>query len=845
MASGKEGKRSRASSRHGREGWITWMRDNAMASAKSKMVREWIPIMVEQLDFDDTSMEELVLSAPDGFKSNVSELRSDPGSSWGYLVVPRISGIPSPLSKSVGKHQQNRVKIDPKDRKLRPGDPDLDRGASALICLEVDHSGTPIEDLDEKHDPYSRLLDDCGKLLATYDYVRVKNGYPATDVRNPKGKGASDNLRRKTIDVSPGISRAFQFMIEDGRVEEARALLDKLQPILAKEIEETFPLGKIVACAWHCNSGMPEKLGILHLDVWLHSTELRTEIIGSKKKSKLLRIWNAGGLDHGGPGPGICAWDRHMRALGNEMEVLAPGRCFEVRFSMEQKENRAISRKRPGTANRDVRLHRRFDDLVGDALPDDYLARGMSAYREHLLNVYAGGEPKFDAMIADPKAHDRKRARLVRAMLVIRSLRSFLSKGENRLSSAREKQVKSSADARREIGRKLVETKKQMRSKGRKIGKRLAQIKSMQRELDAKDQELFQNTEILDLNEQNLTGQLNDLKADRAALTQLEHKLRQEALFEGLLQARQLFFGKNAKTPNATSVKELAAEFKGELFEAADRKAIKILRIAHHQIAPRKADRPMATTLDEVVEQIETDIKVVRDSAVLAAWKKVFGILAPSEEVGERTPKEIEGAIRSSLVEKVGQGLKAIMAVLGKPGDEENITLENLEEQASDAANDFRRTVERDIVESVWERMELKDDWENDVKNITTSQIKELIEERSYALRDGAHAASDYARRGMLNAILGPAGITLKKDPLLNPVEMAKSKVRELKSIRDLTEQLVWHSEDLKAVNSDSDTGVLILRLRNLMPEPEEETIQVNKIRIVKDQENEKKEPDV
>lgn len=822
------------------------MRDNAMASAKSKMVRDWIPIMVEQLAFDDTSIEELVLSAPDGFKSNVSELRSDPGSSWGYLVVPRISGILSPLSASAGKNQKDRAKIDPKDRKLRPGDPDLDRGASALIPLEYDHSGTPVEDLDEKYDPYSRLLDDCGKLLATYDYVRVKNGYPATDVRNPKGKGATDNLRRKTIDVSPGISRAFQFMIEDGRVVEARALLDKLQPILAKEIEETFPLGKVVACGWHCNSGMPEKLGILHLDVWLHSTELRTEIIGSKKKSKLLRIWNAGGLDHGGPGPGICAWDRHMRALGNEMEVLAPGRCFEVRYSMEQKENRAISRKRPGTANRDVRLHRRFDDLVGDALPDDYLARGMSAYRAHLLNVYAGGEPKFDAMIADPKAHDRKRARMVRAMQVIRSRRSFLSKREDRLSSAVEKQVKSSADARREIGRKLVETKKQTRSKGRRIGKRLAQIKSEQREIDAKDQELFQNTEILDSNEQNLMGQLDMLKADRAALTKLEYELRQGAAFQGLLTARQLLFGENVKTPNATSVKELNLEFKGELIKAVDRKAIKILRIAHDKILPIKADRPEAKTLDDVVQQIGTDIKMFRDNAVLAAWKAVFGILVPGEKVGGRTPKEIEGAIRSSLVKKVAQGLKSIMAALGRSGYEEKITLEKLEEQALAAADNFKETVEREIVESVWERMELTDDWEEDVKKIPTSRIKELIEARTHALRDGAHAASDYARRGMLNAILGPAGIALKKDPLLDSVEMAKSKVRELKNIRDLTERLVWRSDELKSVNSNSDAGELIKKLRNLMPEPtEEETVQELKIRDEKEQEKQNKEPEI
>ena len=827
MASGKEGKRSRASARHGREGWKTWMADNQMAKAKSKMVRDWIPVMIEEMVFDHTTSEEIVLSSPDGFKSHISELRSHPGSSWGYLVVSRIEGDRTPPTKTAKKARLGRPKLGPVDRHPRPGDPDLDKGAAALLPLDVDHSGIPVKDLDENDDPYSRLLDDCGRVLATYDYVRTKNGSPALDVRKPNGKGATDNLRRKTIDVSPGISRAFQLMIEDGKVEEARTILEKLQPILATEIERTFPLGKIVACGWHCNSGMPEKPGILHLDVWLHSTELRNEIIGKKGKVRLLRTWNANGLDHGGPGPGICAWDRHMRALGEDMERLAPGRCFEVRDSMERKESRAIRLKRPGTANRDVRLHRLFDDLVGAALPDDYLKRGMTAYREHLLEVYANGEPKFEAVIADPAKHARKRERILRALLNLRARRSALSRQKDQLATDAESQKARLGESRSNLAKRLLARRVETKKQRSQIADQSAAVSEKQAQLDERDQKLNQNEKILKANEEKLKGQAEVLRSGRAALAQLERDLRGNVEYDGLVKARQLFFGPDVTPPRAKTVEGLAPEVRSDILHYADRRANRIanekLSAVYARLCPVTPDISRTRTLDEIIQQIENDTLAVRNGAVLAAWKKVLGILAPGQEVRGKTPGELEGEVRNSLSTKISHALKSIMTVLGQPVHQEQIALDALEEQVISAANSFKGAAEHAALANVWNDMELLDGREGDPNKIGTARLKELITETAKAMRNGASAASQHARHRMVELIIGSAGIKLALGRAVDPVEIASAELRDMKAVRDITKALLWSSEELKVVPLGSDTAKLLSKLKDLIPEPKEE----------------------
>jgi len=434
----KNGNHSRTSARHGREGWKRWREDQKKGKNKSKLVRTWVAVMRKVVDSRFTNHEEDLLSDPDAFKSFLSELRPHPADNWGYLVCPRIESGIEPPPREPGK--VGRPPSRPPGRLLYHGDPAIDAGADSLIPILSGNTSTPITELDEKDDPYSILLNEVGKILETYDYIRQKRGYPANDVRKPKAAGAMDNLRRKTIDVSPAISRAIQFMIEDGQASLARVILGQLQKQLAREVEMTFPGSKVVACAWHCNSGMPEKPGMLHLDIWLHSTEPQVVILGKKKIPTLVRTWRAGALDHGGPGPGICAYDRHMAALGDEMEKLAPGVCWEVRNAIAAQEHRAIERKRPGTANRDIFLHRRFDELVAAALPPVYVEKGREVYRDHLRAVYSQGDQKISSTVVDPEKFDRKRTKLAKQLRAIREKSREISRRETELREKSEQQ---------------------------------------------------------------------------------------------------------------------------------------------------------------------------------------------------------------------------------------------------------------------------------------------------------------------------------------------------------------------------------------------------------------------
>lgn len=696
----KEGNRSTTSAHHGREGWKQWRQDNSKAAEKSTAIRTWIPVLRNVRHSPETSVDEDLLTVSDDFKSFISELRPDPGSSWGYLVVPRMHRVgfstvegrqvvvvPNNASASI-----EQVVVGAHDRRLSKGDPAIDAGARALIPLDEDHSGWPIRLLDEIHDPYSKLLNDSGKLLETYDYI-TKEPNSSREARRPQAKGAVDNLRRKTIDVSPGISRAIELMIKAGRVDEVRGILEKLQPELAAEMEIAFPEGKVVGCAWHCNSGMPTKPGILHLDVWMHSTKLEICPLGTKKTPTLVRTWDAGGLNHCGPGSGICAWDRHMSALGEEMEKLAPGICYEVRRAIKSHEKRAKSRKRPGSANRDIRLHRKFDELMRRDLPSEFVEAGMAAYREHLRGVYKGGDFKVLQAAADPEKFDKRKKFLENSM---QELARREAAHEKKLARMAKESGELVADhVKQERGRQWVRQKSKSRKLGRKIGALLAEASTTKNDAVRTINEAIQ-TEVhadevsanveqlrmqLDVDRENFFLQSERLKEDARLLQKEIEQERREARLNGLKDARRVVLGADVAEPPAMTAEQLGAVFQNEIVDHVDMKVIQKLDDARRRLAGEDVSIAPARSLEEVEKGISDVLKIREKNAVVSGMRAAYQFLNKGADPEGTTSAEIWKEIRKSITITVSDKLKGVLRRLRPNHDSTATTFEKLDDE--------------------------------------------------------------------------------------------------------------------------------------------------------------------
>ncbi len=421
------------------------------------MTRAWVPVFSDQVVDEDGRLVE-----PEKFKSDISDLRPHPADNWGYRIVTREPGQPVP-AKSRQKAKSKQSAAEKHDRTIKPGQPQIDRGAASLVKFPAGDQSRPPSMIDEKTHPYCMLLGDTGFMLREYDYLfdqkikkrksKKKNAegvfivVPAhtilkSDPRKTKAKGAENIFRRMTVDVSPSLARAVQLMIEAGMVVEARKILDQLLPEMALELERIFPDAKVACCGWHVLSGQ------LHADFWVHCTKLEEHNLGEKQTPTLCRIWDPGGLAHQGPGPGICAWDRHMSALGDEMDDLAPGTCREVREALKYHEARAVERGRPDVANRDIAIHRKFDEMVEKVLPAVFVEDGKEAYRSHLRTVYADGDPKVLTLTADPERVERYIAKITRNLKLARNMSKDAKKALLAVEVERESLAKQSEDIR-------------------------------------------------------------------------------------------------------------------------------------------------------------------------------------------------------------------------------------------------------------------------------------------------------------------------------------------------------------------------------------------------------------
>jgi hypothetical protein len=333
-------------------------------------------------------------------------------------------------------------------RNLAIGEPAIDDGTAAFVEVpsgDMSIKADAITEETQKNLPYVKTLNAAAKILSTYDHLeyewvevkpkkgrkkkprknKAKSQETAADdgraesydvvpddgatkppeppkkilkikivERKPRATGVSTNLRVKTVDLSPGLSRAIQLMIEAGRVEEARRILNDLIKVLCQQFEKIFPGAKVVGAAWHVRSGQ------LHLDLWAHGTHLEEVDVGIKKTTRTARLWNEDVMCHFGPGPGVCAWNRHLQALGDEARDLCPGIVDEVTRAKARAEERGAEREKngrgPGLANRDIAIHEAFDALVSAALPDEFVSKGMDVYRDYLREFYlVGGDKKM------------------------------------------------------------------------------------------------------------------------------------------------------------------------------------------------------------------------------------------------------------------------------------------------------------------------------------------------------------------------------------------------------------------------------------------------------------------
>jgi hypothetical protein len=453
----KNGAYSAAGGGHGLEGGPTWGSDQKANKGKSKAAgikwsREASARPRKKVgDPDDPDPDD----RPEGdlrsnesllelFRSDISALRTHPFDNWGYRIVRPLTAadgagpgvLPDAESRRPGRPRlRDSVSI---LRDLALGEPAIDHGAAALVGFAPgDMTINPVkitQEMEKAH-PYVRTLALASQILGTYDFPeehlvrrKIKKKKPrksrakaAEDEgesfhsvpckvdeieeyeellkiviteRSRLAKGVKSNLHRKTVDVSPALSRAIQIMIEQGRVKEARKILDDLVIPLSKRFELIFPGSKVVCVGWHVKSGQ------LHLDLWVHSTRLETVLTGLKKKAETARLWDKYSLCHFGNGPGICALNRHVAALGDEAADLCPGIVDEVREAIARAEERGAEREArgrgAGLANRDIAIHEAFDEIVSAALPNEYVAQGMEVYRRYLRDFYlAGGDQKM------------------------------------------------------------------------------------------------------------------------------------------------------------------------------------------------------------------------------------------------------------------------------------------------------------------------------------------------------------------------------------------------------------------------------------------------------------------
>jgi hypothetical protein len=483
----------------------------------------------------------------ENFKSNNAGLRGDFGDPWGYFVAPLIQGpvIPpgvvlttiseletaatddsSAKKKAVSDQPAPRGRPRKKKIPVRvpiPGDPDLDAGAEMLMTIP--ETGLSLKEAWRRMRTARRLLNDYDQGMPRKVKGEIRLYCRQHIAKADSSPAQQTLLERWTVDLMPGLSRAVQRMLEDKGQSATRKVLDAATPQILAAFQMLFPAAKIVGAAWHIRSGQ------LHLDIWSHTTRL--EVVPHGLGTVLARLWDPNGLSHYGPGSGICAWDRHARALGERVHEIAPGLLEVVEQTMDRQ-----SKTHGSKANRDVCLHRAVDEIFENLLPQQFQELGMSEYREWLQKQYSLG-------LAGPVARRAKYEKGIDAEIKLQALLEGLQKISGTFDDQKTREsgpidpAETLAGFERWISKVLAEEK----AKGKQDG--LDEIRT-------------------------LIEQAEDNRKESAEVLEKARALIDAAEFEGLRKARFAFLGESAPESSAQNVTDLALEFQREVAAKAE-----------------------------------------------------------------------------------------------------------------------------------------------------------------------------------------------------------------------------------------------------------------------------------
>ena len=850
----KAGKYSKIAGRHGREGFPQWEEDQKASKRRSiETGMKWVLVPVSGPGASDPDEGDDLITSEGGaltFRSDVAALRPHPAESWGYRVVPILTARQAAEGEKPGKRGPGRPrKRDVVGRTLVVGEPAIDAGASSMVRPPDGDTSIPEDQLTEDGDPFVELLDQAAAILSSYDYLDVKTvtrkvkedmetrkereklnrSLPeekkiqrktetvvVTYVRErkPESEGAVTNLQRRTIDVSPGLSRAVQRMIEAGRVEEARRILDDLVVPLCAEFERVFPGSKVVGGGWHVRSGQ------LHLDLWVHGTWLDLVEAGIKEEPKAVRLWDPDILHHFGPGPGVCAWDRHVSALGGDAESYCPGIVAEVSKALADKQQRAAERdagrRGAGQANRDVAIHRRFDEIVSAALPDEFVEIGMNEYREHLRGVYEGGDPKVLQAAADPEKFEKRKTFLENSMQELCRREAALEKKLARMGKESGELVAN--HVKQEEGRRWVGRKMKSRKLGRKIAALLAEASNTKNDAvrtineamvtEVHAEEMFKDADKvrkkLDSERKNLELKSDDLARQADLLRSSSDQVRAQASIDGLIEARRLLLGADVAEPPTMTAEQLGAVFRNEIVDHVDTKVIQKLDDARRRLAGDEVSISPAASLVEVEKGISDIFKIKEENAVATGTKSVFKLLNNGADPEGTTSAEIWKEITKSITKIVSQKLMGVFRRLRPNQDSAATTLEELEK---DIAAGF----------DAFETRALESGLEEARKALVGSDAPALGNANEGTLRESIQAAAEQlkskAKTEIAEAVIGKKlekVIAEGKDP----VELVELEFTRLKKVEAEAKMI---AETAPQVSPNTPLGKALSKLRKLL----------------------------
>ena len=766
----------------------------------------------------------------ENFKSNNAGLRGDFGDSWGYFVAPLIQGpvIPSGVvlatinelekpatqdssPQKKGESDQPAPRGRPRKKKIPvrvpiPGDPDLDAGAEMLMTIP--ETGLSLKEAWRRMRTARRLLNDYDQGMPRKVKGKIRLYCRQHIAKADRSPAQQTLLERWTVDLMPGLSRAVQRMLEDRGQVATRKVLEAATPLILAEFQRLFPAAKIVGAAWHIRSGQ------LHLDIWSHTTRL--EVVPHGLGTVLARLWDPNGLSHYGPGSGICAWDRHARALGERVHEIAPGLLEVVEQTMDRQ-----SKTHGSKANRDVRLHRAVDEIFENLLPQQFQELGMSEYREWLQKQYSLG-------LAGPVARRAKYEKRIDAEIKLQALLEGLQKISGTFDDQKT----------REPG--MIDPAETLAGFEKWISKVLAEEKAKGKQ-DGLD-------EI-----RGLIEQAKDNRKESAEVLEKARALIEAAEFEGLRKARLAFLGESAPESSALNVTDLAPEFQREVAAKAElaiqeresgivirereldernnkltsresevqehERKLKLqendLGTREHQIETRlleveRREDKVSTQEKEVsvrvsqIEVRESSLQTLEAEAVTRGLTTAFGFLNSGSKPQSKTQTGILAEITHSVTKTVTDKMMGVLEWLRPNFKYKKATLADLDAEIAAGKMAFETTARESALNEARRALVGADATELENPNETT--LRESIQKAADELKTNA-------RLEVAAALMGEKFekvITEGKDP----VKLVGLEFARLKGVEALAKDVAITAP---AASQTTMTGQALLKLRKFM----------------------------